>query len=291
MRWTTKIPSWSAGALLGVALLSRTAAQSQGRTNGNSPVIEVIGVKAQLANLAGLEQQGLGDSIAALTLRNRILQSVLLASFDVDDTLARIDAEVAHADDSRSVLAAQKGHRDTALNTTTFALSGVLGTTGSAMQLTRGLNHAGNALNIAAGAAAVSLSIVQLSSHGKKRVLLSPYNMLAEVLDQTPNAQSQYPAVVKAYLAARNAEDGQLPDAAPPQESLRKAWYRLHRLQADGGHTGSSLLSATTDSTHGVKLSMEELTDREAMLRDLHGTVALLKNELRAILLALQPGL
>ncbi len=253
----------------------------------SAPMLRVVGVEGQMATLAELERTGQGESIGAVGLRYRILQKVMLASFDVDDTLARIDAEAAHADDSRSVLVAQKQRRDTALNLATFAVSGALGTAGSAMQLTRELDHAGNALNVAAGATAISLSLAQLSSHGSKRVLLSPYNMLAEVLDQAPNAQSHYPAVVKAYLATPSSEDGELPDAEAPQNSLRAAWLRLHRLQGNGNRDGASLASATTDSAHGVKLTSEELTDREAMLRDLHGAVALLKSDLRTMLLTM----
>ena len=256
----------------------------------SAPILGVVGVEQQLAMLAALERGGQGESMGAVRLRARILQKVMLASFDVDDTLARIDAEAAHADDSRSVLVAQKQRRDTALNIATFAISGALGTAGSAMQLTRELNHTGNAMNVAAGATAVSLSLAQLSTHGSKRVLLSPYNMLAEVLDQAPNAESHYPAVVKAYLAAPSSEDGELPDAEAPQHSLHTTWLRLHRLQGDGHREGASLASATTDSAHGVKLTAEELSDREAMLRDLHGAVALLKTELRNILLTMDAG-
>ncbi len=241
-----------------------------------------------MKQLARFEREGTGQSNKALALRNRILQKVLLTSFDVDETLARIDAEAAHASESRSVLAAEKERRDTALNVAAFALGGTLGTTGSAMQLTRGLAHAGNALSVAGGVAAVSFSVAQLSFRGHQRLFLSPYNMLAEVLDQKPNAQSHYSAAIAAYLRAPFAADGQLPDAVPPQESLRQVWYRLHRLQAGPKTGGASILSATTDSTQGLKLSQEELTDREAMLRDLHGTVALLKTDLRAILLALE---
>jgi hypothetical protein len=253
----------------------------------NPSIVEAIGVQGQLDKLFTLEQKGEGETNAALLLRNRIMQRIMLASFDVDETLARIDAEAAHVSDSRSVLDAQKQHREAALNIATFAVSGALGTAGSAMQLTSGLNHAGNALNVAAGASALSLSIVQLKMHGDKRVLLSPYNMLAEVLGQTPNAQSRYPDVVKAYLQSPTAGDGELPDNAPPQESLRNAWYRLHRLQGNGSDKGASLASATTDPAGGQKLSSSELTDREAMLRDLHGAVALLKTDLRNILMAL----
>lgn len=253
----------------------------------SAAVVQVIGVKDPLAALQRLQAEGRGQSSDALNLRNRILQQVLLTSFDVDDTLARIDAEAAHVNDSRSVLQAKRERRDVALNVATFAISGTLSTAGSAMQLTSSLTHAGTALNVAGGAAAIALSLAQLGGHNSKRVLLSPYNMLAELLDQPVNSRSHYPAVVAAYLRSPASEDGLLPDAVPPQKSLRKTWYRLDRLQGEGHHAGASVISVTTDSTQGVKLTAAELTDREAMLRDLHGTVALLKSDLRNILAVL----
>ncbi len=284
---------------MGFALLGSgiAAAQSANQPAANQPaanqarvnasVVRAIGVKDRLAQLTALQKRGEGDSNTALRLRDQVLQAVMLASFDVDETLARIDAEAAHASDSQAVLRAQKERRNTQLDIATFVIGGVLSTAGSAMQLTRGLDHAGNALNVAGGASTITLSIVQLSGRGNKRLLLSPYNMLAEVLDQKPNAQSHYPAVVKAYLSAPFAQDGQLPDEAPPSDSLQKTWYRLHLLQSGGSHEGASLQSATTDSTTGLRLTETELQDREAMLRDLHGAVALLKTDLRGVLLLL----
>ena len=58
---------------------------------------------------------------------------------------AGIDAEAAHANDIRYLLVAEKQRRDAAFNLATFAVGGALATAGAAMQLTRGLDHAGNA--------------------------------------------------------------------------------------------------------------------------------------------------
>ncbi len=253
-------------------------------------VVAALGIGEPLEQLRTLSQGGAGSTTQALLLRQEILERVMLASFDVDEVLGRIDAEATHAGDSRYVLTSEKERRDARLNIATFAISGALGTAGSAMQLTRSLDHAGNALGVAAGATALTLSAVQLRSDHSRRVLLSPYNMLAEVLGQTPNAESQYPALVVAYLHSPTAGDGQLPDGQAPEASLRAVWSRLHRLQQGGSHDGASLASVTTDPTQGVKLTAGELADREAMLRDLGAAIALLKVELRSILLSLPPA-
>ena len=287
-------------AVLLVCFIAGSCLRAQ--TSTSAPPVDpgvsaAIGVSKPLAELAHLEQRGEGDSEAALRIRNGIMLKVMLASFDVDQTLARIDAEQAHVSESLAVLEAQKQHRDTELNIAAFAVGGALGSIGSAMQLTEGLSHAGNAVSLAGAASALSISLAQLRLHGGTRLLRSPYNMLAEILGQPPNAQSRYPAVVKAYLRTPTADDGLLPDRAPPQASLRTTWIRLHRLQSDGddkhGGGGATVASVTTSPASGLKLTSAELADREAMLRDLHGTVALLKIDLRDVLLRLgsdKPG-
>ena len=250
-------------------------------------VEQAIGVAPALAQLRGLRSAGKTGSEQALLLREQVMERVLIASFEVDDTLGRIDAEAAHANEIRSVVQAQREHRQAVLNVATFAVSGALGAAGSAMELTRNLNHAGNALQLAGSASAVGLSTAQLvGGQGGRHLFRSPYNMLAQILGQTPNSSSRYPAVVAAYLHTATAEDGQPTDNVAPENSLRNAWYRLHRLQQGGGKNGSTLASTTSDPSEGQKLTEQELMDREAMLRDLHGAVALLKVQMRGILLA-----
>ncbi len=278
---------WILAILFGLPVAS---AQTTSSSAAPSPaVLQAVGVEDALRQLTALRAAGQADTAASMALREQVMERVLLGSFDVDEMLGRIDAEAAHAGDSRYVLETRKERRNAELNIATFAVSGALGTAGSAMQLTRSLDRAGNALNVAAGATAVGLSAAQLrSGHNDRRVFRSPYNMLAGVLGQPPNRASTYPPLVVAYLHSPTASDGQVPDNAAPAESLKAAWYRLYRLQGGGGKAGASLESVTTDPSQGRKLSAEELADREAMLRDLHGAVALLKVELRSILLQAQ---
>lgn len=272
-----------------VSLLFTATAGAQTLPPSAAAVAQAMGVERALQDLSALTREGQGEDAKAMALRQTITAQVLLASFDADEMLGRIDAEAAHAEDSRYVLVSQQEHRSTELNVATFAISGALSTVGSALQLSSSLNRAGGILNVAAGATAITLSAAQLKvAHGDKRTFRSPYNMLAQVLGAKPNAASQYPPVVTAYLHAPSASDGQLPDEVAPDQSLPSAWYRLHRLQKAGSKGGASLGSVTSDFSEGTRLTADELANREAMLRDLHGAVALLKTELRTILLSMQ---
>ncbi len=268
-------------------LLPAPLAGAQTLPPSAAAVVKAIGIEGDLSQLAAIERDGQETSAPAVALRQTITEQVLLASFDVDEMLGRIDAEAAHAEDSRYVLVSQEEKRSARLNVATFAISGALSTVGSALQLSTSLNRAGNSLNVASGAAAITLSAAQLkAAHGDKRIFRSPYNMLAQILGTTPNPASKYPPVVTAYLHAPTAGDGQLPDSVAPDQSLPTVWRRLHRLQQPGSKDGASLPSVTSDFSEGNKLSADELANREAMLRDLHGAVALMKTELRTILVS-----
>ena len=238
-------------ASLGTAARAQVPAPPQ-----PSPVIvQTLGIAPALAQLTGLASQNQGESANATVLREQVLERVLVASLDVDDMLGRIDAEAAHVTNSRLLLESKISRRNTELNIATFAISGALGAAGSAMELTAGLSHAGNALSVASSGTALLLSTVQLKGHGTdKRVLLSPYNMLAEILGQTPNARSRYPPLAAAYLHSPISEDGQLTDGVAPDASLPAAWQRLHLLQSAGGKAGASVASVTTDVEQGRKL-------------------------------------
>ena len=244
-------------------------------------VIGALGVEPALGRLRELQGGGQGSGLEALQLRQQVMEQVMLASFDVDAMLGRIDTEATYASEDRYLVENRKQRQNNLLNLTTFAVSGALGAAGSGMQLTAGLNHAGQAVGLASSATAVILSAVQLKgASGGKQALRSPYNMLAEILGQEPNEASRYPPLVKAYLQAPSRKDGR-----PLEESLPAVWRRLKRLQNGAKSDGASLESATTDSSHGAKLGDDELADREAMLHDLHATVVLLQTELRQVLL------
>ncbi len=289
--------SWAAclglaGLLLLPSPVARCAQDAQGSAAGaarnEKNIADALGVSPALEQLHALEAKREGSTPAASMIREQVLEQVLLASFELDDTLSRIDAEAAHANEIRAVMQAEREHRQSVLNIATFAVGGTLGAAGSAMELTRNLNHAGNAVQLASSASAVGLSTAQLlGGKGGRHLFRSPYNMLAEVLGQKPNNASEYPSVVTAYLRSADAGDGQPQDDAAPDSSLRAAWYRLHRLQGANTKGGSSLASVTSDPSDGLKLTEAELIDREAMLRDLHGAVSLLKGDLRAVLLTM----
>jgi hypothetical protein len=245
------------------------------------PIEKALGIEPLQQQLKALQQQDQGGSSAAVDLRLRILERVLRASFDVDSALGRIDTEASYVNEDAYALQIKSQRENALLNLTTIAASGALGAAGSAMQLTRDLNHAGTALQAAAGGTAIILSIVQLKGlNGGSRTVRSPYNMLAEVLDRTPNAESRYPPLIETYLQTPPAEG-----KPPLGEGLVAAWHKLHRLQSNKKDEGASVESVTADRTTGGKATADELANREAMLHDLHAIVILMRLDLQKVLI------
>ena len=242
----------------------------------------VLGLQSLLDQLKALQVDDHGASLQTLTVRELVLERILTASFDIDAALGRIDTEAAYASEDRYVLQIHNQRQANALNLLTFAASGALGAAGSAMQLTHGLNHAGTALQAASGGTSLILSGVQLKAGGGRQTARSPYNMLAELLDQPPNTESHYPAIVEAYLRAPR------PNGQPCiAKGLTAAWRRLGRLNQGPKSNGTPVEDLVADRSSNRKLTSDELADREAMLHDLHANIVLLRSQLQQVLLAL----
>ena len=281
-----RLPAF-ATLLLCSSLLAAAQATPETAASGQLPhfapeVRAVLGLDPLLAQLRSLGDSGQSNTLLALTLRQQILERILTSSFDIDSALGRIDTEASYASEDRYVLQIHNQRQANALNLITFAASGALGAAGSAMQLTHGLNHAGTALQAAAGGTSLILSGVQLKSAGGKQPVRSPYNMLAQILDATPNSESGYPPLVLAYLHAPRPEGKESIGVG-----LTAAWHRLHRLRDGQKGDGTPIADLIADRNSGAKLTSDELADREAMLHDLHANIILLRSDLQQILTSL----
>ena len=242
-----------------------------------------LGIDPLLDQLQALQTRGDANGTGAILIRQGILMRIMTASFEIDSALGRIDTEASYASEDRYVLQIHNQRQANALNLLTFAASGALDAAGSAMQLTHGLNHAGTAFQAAAGGTSLVLSALQLKTAGGKQPVRSPYNMLAEILDKPPNAESHYPPLLLAFLRAPRPEN-----RTSIAEGLTAAWRRLHRLQEGTKGDGSPIDDLVADRSTGAKLTSDEFADREAMLHDLRANITLLRSSLQQVLLTLE---
>ncbi len=191
--------------------------------------IAALGIQPLLDQLGTLEAQNQKASLAAFTLRQLVLEHILAASLQIDSVLGRIESEASFSSEDRYVLEMRKQRQTRTPNVVTFAAGGALGAAGSAMQLTNGLNHAGVALQAASDGSTLILSSVQLKITGGRLPIRTPYNMLAELLDQPATSESHYPSIVEVYLHLPRS-GGRSSIAA----SITATWQKLDRLKT--GH-------------------------------------------------------
>ena len=107
--------------------------------------------------------------------------------------------------------------------------------------------------------------------------------MLAPLFDRPAVLHANYPAAVLKYL-----------ESVPPEESAQRG-TRLEQLKAEWAAAGrldssdavkeqKKISVLTASGEKDVKISINELTDRIAMLGDVSGRVSLMKRDLALLL-------
>ena len=143
------------------------------------------------------------------------------------------------------------------------------------------------------GGASVVLSIVGIHNQGGgRRSLGDSPRMPAAFFGRRPDAPeaiaSDYPEEVWAYL---NSATPAQPEMGTRRELLIAKWRSEGRIEQDGSPKGERRIeSLSSNISHVRRLSIDELSDRVAMLLDVRATLSLMKRDLRAILLGLSAG-
>ena len=143
--------------------------------------------------------------------------------------------------------------------------------------------NVGDGLGIGAGAASTILSILAIRrQHGPNGSVGNIPNMLAPLLGGGPVLETYYPLDVLQYLQSVPASGD--PERGTRLEQLRAEWVEAGRLDASGSAKSQMKLAAlTTSKDQQVKISIDDLADRIAMLEDVSGRVSLLKRDLAAL--------
>ena len=250
----------------------------------------IFGLDSKLQRLSTLRSERPSDvptTLEELSARQELLESVQASFLDVDSVLAELANEQS---DLSSIRAALQNRRDKTVNrlTTASLLTGSgLGAGVSATQFS-GLGSTtqdvGDAIGIGSGAASTILSI--LAARAQKgpsaRVEETP-NMLAPLLGGVPVGNTHYPPEVLQYL--QSPPMGKDPSRGTRLEQLMAEWDKAGRLSAADPTTRRRQIAALTASDDpAVKLTIDQLTDRIAMLGDVRGRVSLMKRDLANIM-------
>jgi len=276
------------------AIVPSALAQNNPHASENAEqMAKILGISQLISNARLMHTQTPCESAATveeLSMRQDILETVVATSFEVDGVLAELNNERANLSELSTVLQAR---RDRAVNLTNIAglITGTgLGVAVNAMQFSSSTANVGNSLGVGSGIGSTVLSIIGIrQQRGPQRSVGRIPNMLAPLFARQPALNSYYPQEVLEYLRS-----------VPPGEGIDSG-SRLDQLMAEGrqvgplgpGPPGSAeadlkITRLTSSLDDKPKLSIDDLSDRMAMLADVSGRVALMKRDLAVLMLSVR---
>ncbi len=255
-----------------------------------SQTAHLLALDAPLHQLRTLQSQRSADTpatLAEVTARQQLSESIQATTLDVDSVLAELANEQSELSSLRTSLEARRDKTVGRLTTAALLTGSGAGTAVSATQFTTlssSTQNLGDALGIGSGAASTLLSILAArAQNGPRGAVVRTPNMLAPLLGGSPVLNTSYPPEVLAYLhSVPAAED---PARGTRLEQLLTEWNQVARLNTIDSPVRQQQVAALTSSGNpDVKVSIDQLSDRIAMLGDVRGRVSLMKRDLATIM-------
>jgi hypothetical protein len=245
----------------------------------------IIGIVSTLDQFGKLrtEPPSPDTVVQKLVLQQQMTTALLDAVLDVDAVIASIQSEETQLQHVQNRLSSQ---RDRVVGLATLgsiiAGSGV-GIIGNSLALSKKTALAGNAVSVGSGVAATVLSLVaiRLARGGKESIEVSP-KMLARLLGRPSPDISLWPGDVWNFL---NAVPVQSTRTRTRLESLKDTWTVQGRISLRNSAASEAKIAfLTSSSAEPRRLSLDNLSDRSAMLADTRAQVALMKRDLAELL-------
>lgn len=245
---------------------------------------ELIGVLSEVSELQELSATpSPTERWHILRLHQNISEQVMAASLQVDATIAQIDNEISRANEVRSYLADGRDRTVNRANLLGIIIGGALGATSSGLQLSSRLSKPAAGVGIGAGTISASLAAIGIHAQkGKSSQFDFLSNMLAEFFDRPVLADSYYPAMIWNFLnrVPPNASTG-----LTRKQQLVQTWIQVKRI--DSLASADKIGRLTSQPSQLLKLSIDDLEDRAAMLQDVRARISFLKRDLGALLSSL----
>jgi hypothetical protein len=255
----------------------------QDSTESTQRLIGVLSEVRQLQELAA--HPASADRWQLLWLHQRISERVMAASLQVDATIAQIDNEIARANEVRGFLADRRDRAVSRANLISILVGGGLGATSSGLQLSSTLDKPAAIVGIGAGASSAALAIAGIRAQtGKTSQFDFNSNMLAEFFDRPTLPDSRYPETIWTFL---NQPAPSTTNGDTRKMQLLQTWVRVQRI--DSLTSAEKIDHVTSQPSELLKLSIDDLEDRAAMLQDVRARISFLKRDLGALLNSLPP--
>ena len=257
-----------------------------------SPVADtarLIGVSAEIQELGRPGQSNpadLSQRWRTLWLHQHIYERVTVVQLEADATTAAIDNEIARSAEVRGYLADKRDRNVTRANLLSALFGGGLGATSAGLQLSSKQTNATVATGISGGAISAGLATYGIhAQRGATRILDAESNMLAAFFARPELPTSHYPPVVWQFLGEVARND---PDHLTRRERLMRTWLELKRLDSLETPPGKVKIEHVTSTPdQQLRLTIDDLEDRMAMLQDVRAKLSYLKRDLAALLMSL----
>ena len=294
---TTKILLTAVVVLFASNLPSRSQiaqTSSASSMNGKAEADQTAAILGIAISLQELHETQARRSCASLptseeiALRQTLLETEVMASFDVDGVLSEIAAERADLQDLRTSLQARRDKTVGYLNAAALITGAGVGIVVNATQLNDSSAIPGDYVGVGSGVASTVLSVLAIKKmHGPKQSVGTIPNMLAPLFDQKALLKTYYPPAVMQYLqSVPPSEDA---SRGTRLEQLKTAWVDAKRIDTSGSAVNRQKIIALTSSTDpSVKLSIDDLNDRMAMLNDVSSRVAFMKRDVGSLMRSYQ---
>ncbi|MBS2007933.1 MAG: hypothetical protein JST01_12885 [Cyanobacteria bacterium SZAS TMP-1] len=251
-------------------------------------IAEQIGVMGLIDELIDVRNQ-LTDNPALtlkhMQLKQKLLQTVLIASLQVRDATARIDHEVAELNRLSGGLQDQ---RDRALKTNTMANifgNGAMNEIGQAGEMKTN-EVPGEIVELVSGALVVALGGLALrQQNGSSRPMPSKPNMLAKVLGCPTDKDTEYPPVIWNYLNRAPAGSTSIKTRL---QILTEQWQQYKTIEKPKSPKSRKRAADLTNTAVPNRVSLDLLGDRIAMLGDVKAEIFQMDRDLLELLLNVQ---
>ena len=258
---------------------------------GADQTAKILGVAELVSRARQMHAQNLcesGTTLEELALRQDILETVVAGSLEVDGVLAELDNERAHLSELSAALQARRDRAASLINVANLVTGSGVGIAVNALQFSSSTANVGNGIGVGSGIASTLLSIVGIRlQHGPQHSAGRIPNMLAPLFARPSVLSSSYPQPVLDYL--RSAPPGENQASGSRLEQLMAEWQQFGRVGPPGSAKADKKIGRLTSSMDDkTKLSIDDISDRFAMLADVSGRVALMKRDLGGLMLSVR---
>jgi len=282
-----------------VAMPQLAPCQQNGRTDealtaNSKQLASILGLAAKVSQLRALRTRDSDPPTATMDevlVRQELLEAIQAAALEVDSVLAELTNERGQLADLRASLQSRRDRTVNRLNAAALMTGSGLGAAVSATQFTTlssRTQNVGDSLGIGSGIASTIFALLAVRKQaGPSGTVGETPNMLAPLLGSQVEAvlSSYYPDSVMQYLRS-------IPETGDPKrgtrlEQLMEQWTNAGRLDpSDSVKRQQKIAVLSTSMDSKVKISIDDLTDRIAMLTDVSGRVLLMKRDLAVLLRA-----